>query len=113
MKNNIKKSKEAITLISLILTIVLLIILSIISIRIITKDDTVSNAEKVAKDYLEAETINKIQLAYKDLQSEQLINLNFDDTQFLKDKLNYYGIEDATVTTNDSQYIVVMKKVIF
>ena len=110
MKNNIKKSKEAITLISLILTIVLLIILSIISIRIITKDDTVSNAEKVAKDYLEAETINKIQLAYKDLQSEQLINLNFDDTQFLKDKLNYYGIEDATVTTNDSQYIVVINE---
>ena len=108
MKENTKKSNNGITIISLVITIIILIILSMISIRLISKDDTVSNAEKVSKDYFLSEVSTKIQLAYKDLQTEQLTNLNFDEIVFLRNRLEYYGIEGATVTKEDDEYIIIV-----
>ena len=96
------KNSKGITLVALIITIIVLLILAIVSIRLVMNDGIIGHAEKVRKDYKEAEVQEQIKLAYAEWQTAQWDKTAGDAKDFVKASLEKtYGkntVESVTET---------------
>ena len=103
MKGKLKQTK-GITLIALIITIIVLLILAVVSIRLVVNNGILGKAESAVNKYSDSEINEKIQLAYSELQMEQVSNPNVDAVAFLKTSLEKQGLTGVDVVPNGDRW---------
>ena len=92
----VSKYNKGITLIVLIITIIVLLILATVTIRLSINGGVINNAEKGKKSYIDLHIKDKILTAYNELQTSKKLNINIEDEDFLKQRIE---AQDLTVNT--------------
>lgn len=103
MNNKRLKSNNAITLIALIITIIVLLILAMVSIKLIWDGGIITHAKNAVNMYSEAETEEKIKLAYSDYKMVKLGN----EIYTFEQALTNAGVNYKSVAGNDEEGYVI------
>ena len=106
------KDNKAITLITLAITIIVIMILTIVGINLAINGGIIGQSRNFADKLDEDEIIQKIKLAYLDLEKERIYNTNLNQEQFLTSRLeNYFGTGKISNVSISSDKIAITIKI--
>ena len=106
------KDNKAITLITLAITIIVIMILTIVGINLEINGGIIGQSRNFADKLDEDEIIQKIKLAYLDLEKERIYNTNLNQEQFLTSRLeNYFGTGKISNVSISSDKIAITIKI--